>query len=99
MYPGTTDYTLYDDLFADNPSMWFSTAAGPAEDDMFGPPSASLDVYGDGTPMLLAEQRVANNTGAGMMGVKHDHWWQRGDVHALALTILGYWMIKQHLKD
>lgn len=99
MYPGTTDYTLYDDLFSDNPGMYFSTMAGPAEDDIFGPPSSSLDVYGDGTPILRSEQAVANDTGAGLRAFRHSHWWQRGDVHALVLTILGYWMIKRHLAD
>lgn len=97
MYPGTTDYSLYDDLFVDNAQMFMSSMAGPAEDDIFGPPSASLDVYGDGTPIGRYESMVARSgTGSGF---KHSHWWQRGDVHAVILTAIGYLMIKAHMKD
>ena len=93
-----SDYSLYDDLFSDSPDMYFSTAAGPAEDDIYGPPSDVLSIYGDGSPMLHAEQMMSNNVYRGTGG-RHAHWWQRGDVHALAITIIGYWMLKQYMKD
>src|SRR5215469_394229 len=98
MYPGTTDFSVYDDLFNDSPAMFFSTAAGPAEDDVYGPPSDVLSVYGDGTPMLRNEAMLSGNVSRGTGG-GHEHWYQRGDVHALAITVLGYWMLKQALKD
>jgi hypothetical protein len=98
MYPGTTDYSLTDDLFNDNPYMFFSTAAGPAEDDVYGPPSDVLNVYGNGEPMMRAEAALSGNVLKGKGGGKHEHWYQRGDVHALAITAVGYLWVRAALK-
>lgn len=91
-----SDYALYDDLFVDSPAMFFSTAAGPAEDDLFGPPSNVLSIYGDGSPIARAESRVAH-TGTGAGGMTHTSWLHRGDVHAAAIMVLGIWMVHQYV--
>jgi hypothetical protein len=97
MYPGATDYALYNGLFEDNAAMFMSSMAGPAEDDLYGPPSSSLDVYGDGTPIGRYESMVAHaGTGTGM---RHAHWYQRGDWHAIIITGIGFLMIKAHMKE
>jgi hypothetical protein len=82
------NYSLYDDLFLDSPAMFFSTAAGPAEDDIFGPPSNVLSIYGDGSPIGRSETRIANDAVRGK-GPVHSNWWQRGDVHAAIIMTLG----------
>ena len=90
------DYALYDDLFVDSPAMFFSTAAGPAEDDLFGPPSNVLSIYGDGSPIARAETRVAG-TGTGMAGAVHTSFFHRGDVHAAIIMLVGIWMVHQYV--
>lgn len=97
MFPGTTDYALTDDLFNDDPFMFFSTAAGPAEDDVYGPPSDVLNIYGNGEPMLRAEASLSGNVRRGTGG-GHQHWYQRGDVHALIITGIGYVWLRAALK-
>lgn len=90
------DYQMYDDLFVDSPAMYFSTAAGPAEDDLFGPPSNVLSIYGDGSPMLRSEARIAG-TGLGRGGMVHTNFFHRGDVQSLIILIIGVWMVHQYV--
>ena len=89
------DYALYDDLFVDSPAMFFSTAAGPAEDDLFGPPSNVLSIYGDGSPIGRAENRIAGDMGKG--GMVHTSFFHRGDVQAAIILIVGVWMVHQYV--
>jgi hypothetical protein len=89
------DFQLYDDLFVDSPAMFFSTAAGPAEDDLFGPPSNVLSIYGDGSPMLRSENSIARDMGRG--GMVHTNFFHRGDVHAAIIMLVGMWAVHQYV--
>lgn len=78
-----------DDMFSPEPYEYFSSVAGPSLNDVAGPPLSVLDVFSDGTPVAEAQARVANSVGGGA----HAHWWNRGDVQAFGLTLLGAAMI------
>ena len=75
-----------------DPYGYAATASGPAIDELIGPGGDVLDIFPDGTPM---DQATANyhagpaRARGGVVG-----FLMRGDVHALALMILGGWMIK-----
>lgn len=83
---------MYDFEHGD-PALFFSTAAGPDAQDLFGPPQGSLDLYGDGTPLSAAEGAVANSVGSG--GVP---FWARPGVHALGLLVIGAIMVHRHME-
>lgn len=89
---------LSDDLFTNNPHLWFSTASGPSTDDIFGPQSAVLDRYVDGTPMLREEVALSHHAGKGG-GMVHTSWLHRGDVQAAAIMLLGMWGLHLYLRD
>jgi hypothetical protein len=89
------DYAMYDGLFADSPEMYFSTTAGPAEDDLYGPPSNVLSIYGDGSPIMRSENRIAADMGRG--GAVHTNFFHRGDVQAGIILIIGVWMVHQYV--
>lgn len=78
-----------------DPYGYAASAAGPALDDLIGPPGNVLDIYPDGTPMDVAmsgaDAGPSRVSGArrGVVG-----FLMRGDVHAFLLMILGGWMIK-----
>lgn len=76
-----------------DPYLFFSTAAGPDASDVYGPPQGTLDLYADGTPVASSESAIANSIGSG--GAP---FLMRGDVHALALMILGAVMIHLHME-
>ena len=74
--------------------MFFSTAAGPDAQDLYGPPQGVLDLYADGTPMAAAQTAIANSVGSG--GAP---FWARADVHALGLMVIGAAMIHFHMES
>lgn len=76
-----------------NPYLFFSTAAGPDASDIYGPPQSALDLYADGSPVAASESAIANNLGSG-----GGPFWMRGDVHALALLVLGAVMVHIHME-
>lgn len=77
-----------------DPYTFFSTAAGPDMSDVYGPPQSALDLYADGSPVAGSETAIANSIGSG--GAP---FWARGDVHALALMILGAVMVHLHMES
>jgi hypothetical protein len=76
-----------------NPYAFFSTAAGPDAQDLFGPPQNVLDTYADGSPVAASESAIANSIGSG--GAP---FWARADVHALILMVAGAVMIHLHME-
>lgn len=85
---------MYDDLFAPDPVGFFDTASGPMVGDIVGPPLDVLDTYTDGTPIAEAQSAVASAVGGG----KHTSVFHRGDVQALAITVLGAVMLHLYLQ-
>lgn len=83
---------MYDFEHGD-PGLFFSTAAGPDMQDLYGPPQGTLDVYADGSPMSAAESAVANSVGSGGAPL-----WARPGVHALLLLTVGAIMVHRHME-
>lgn len=78
------------------PLAYFTTAAGPDSQDLYGPPGGLLDVYGDGTPLAQAESVVSHaGTGTGGGGVP---WWQRADVVGFAMLVGGSFLVWRYLR-
>ena len=77
---------------AADPELFFSTAAGPNEADIYGPPQNALDLYANGEPVTASESAVAN----AMTGGGGYCWWKRPDIHAVILLIVGAVMIHLH---
>lgn len=82
-----------DFAYAD-PMYFFSTAAGPDAQDLYGPPQGALDLYSDGTPMAAAQSAIANGVGSGGAPL-----WARADVHALLLMVVGAAMVHFHMES
>jgi len=84
-----------------DPYGYAATASGPAVDELIGPPGDVLDIFPDGTPMDSASAAIAAGpsraTAASRGGIMG--FFMRGDVHALALMILGGWMVKKFTED
>lgn len=77
-----------------DPYLFFSTAAGPTMADMYGPPSSVLDNYADGTPVARSETAISNAIGGG-----GGRWFQRADVHALGMLLIGAVMVHLHMEN
>lgn len=82
-----------DDLFSPDPIAFFDTASGPLMSDIVGPPLDVLDTYTDGTPIAEAQSSIASAVGGG----KHTSFLHRGDVQALAITLVGAFMLHAYL--
>ncbi len=82
------------DMSAD-PMLFFSTAAGPDAQDLYGPSQSVLDVYANGAPMSAAQTAIANSVG----GSGGAPWYARGDVHALAFMVVGAVMVHLHMES
>lgn len=80
--------------FNANPELFFSTAAGPDAQDLYGPPLGVLDLYGDGTPVAAAQTAIANSVG----GSGGAPLWARADVHALLMLVVGAAMVHAHME-
>lgn len=79
-----------------DPSLFFSTAAGPNAMDIYGPPSSSLDMYANGVPVTTSQSQIANGVGGG--GSSRLPFLGRRDVHGLLFLILGGVMLHLHSK-
>lgn len=77
---------------AADPYQFFSTAAGPNEADIYGPPQNALDLYANGAPVSAAESATAN----AMTGGGGCPWWRRPDLHSVVLILAGALMIHLH---
>lgn len=84
---------MYQDLFDGDPQAYFDSAAGPLLTDVVGPPLDVLDTFTDGSPIAQAQETVASGVGGGV----HKYPWQRGDVQALGLAVLGAVLIHGYL--
>lgn len=84
---------MYSDFATADPVYFFSTAAGPDAQDLYGPPQSALDLYANGTPMASAQSAIANSVGSG--GAP---FWARADVHAFVLMLLGAAMVHWHME-
>lgn len=80
-----------------DPFGYAATASGPAVDDLIGPPGSILDIYYDGTPVEAGVSQAAQSNGTKRGGVVG--FLMRGDVHALAIAVVGGWMIKRFIED
>lgn len=86
---------MYDTMFEADPQEYFDSVAGPLLSDIAGPPLDVLDTFTDGTPVAMAQEKVASGVGG---GGTHDHFWQRGDVQAFAMTLAGAFLIHAYLR-
>jgi hypothetical protein len=85
------------DFISADPTLFFSTAAGPDAIDLYGPPQGTLDLYADGSPVAAAETAIAN--GVASQGSGAARFWQRPDVHALLLLVAGAAMVHVHMES
>lgn len=83
------------DMFDADPQAYFDSVAGPLASDVIGPPLDVLDTFTDGSPISAAQETVANSVGGGV----HKHFWNRGDVQALAIAFAGAALIHGYLRS
>lgn len=82
-----------------SPLTYFSTAAGPSEADMYGPPGGILNIYGDGTPIAESEHGEAHHSGKGGGSLGAVSWLERPDLGAFLVMLVGAWMIHKYVKE